>query len=581
MAVFFLQLLLVSVTTGLVILGLRALSFVLDRAFVVKWKYWIWLVLAVRLLIPVYPALPLQPVEIDLPKVSEGIEKTYYLPPSTFIFDGMYGYLGQAMQLGYDHDYVHIGMQFTGENKEWFLSEYPESVLTELAEPSGGNAWWVSHGWNDLNARRILETGCAVWIAGAFLWLGYHAVAGLIYQKRLLRWCREPEGAWLSVVREAAGDGGIPSRVKVLVSSGGAGPMVIGLFCPKLILPEREYDRMELRFILRHELIHYRRHDLWYKALLLLVNATHWFNPAVYLMCREAARDLECSCDSAVVAGIGPEERRFYMGVIMAKAARTTGSSYLSSNFHGGKGQLKKRLTNILDMGRRQKGIFAFAAFLLMALILASLVKQPIEGKTADYNWAENYGDVPGVPEEELMLSAWIDLPTYEEIAGLGTTVMYEGDHDAQDGFVRGPGGSLPGTGMGDWYCVTYEGVEYIYGKHDGEWYEAAKGLSHELYSYAIVDENIVLGNGFRVGLSRQEVLDLCPEIRDALVTTGGEAFTVWNGSGYPDCWAESFDYAMVVEMDDGVNDNLAIYLALLMRDDTVCAITPYAPMAG
>ena len=70
-------------------------------------------------------------------------------------------------------------------------------------------------------------------------------------------------------------------------------PMITGLFRPTLLLPHEDYEKADLEVILKHELIHFRRNDLWFKLLLILANALHWFNPFIYVMVREANRDIE------------------------------------------------------------------------------------------------------------------------------------------------------------------------------------------------------------------------------------------------------------------------------------------------
>ena len=73
--------------------------------------------------------------------------------------------------------------------------------------------------------------------------------------------------------------------------------MIIGLFRPTLLLPHEGYQKIDLEVIIRHELVHFKRNDLWFKLLLVCANAVHWFNPVIYLMVREANRDIEISCD--------------------------------------------------------------------------------------------------------------------------------------------------------------------------------------------------------------------------------------------------------------------------------------------
>ena len=87
--------------------------------------------------------------------------------------------------------------------------------------------------------------------------------------------------------------------------------MTLGLLRPVIVLPP-EVPEADLPLILRHELCHIRRRDLWYKGVMLLANAVHWFNPLVWRMAGQAGRDLELYCDEAVVEGQDSGFRRRY-----------------------------------------------------------------------------------------------------------------------------------------------------------------------------------------------------------------------------------------------------------------------------
>ncbi|MHB9143135.1 MAG: M56 family metallopeptidase, partial [Paludibacter sp.] len=64
----FIALLEASVTTGVVIIALIFLSSLLNRIYAAKWKYWVWLILALRLLLPFSLSLPQAPVQIGVPE---------------------------------------------------------------------------------------------------------------------------------------------------------------------------------------------------------------------------------------------------------------------------------------------------------------------------------------------------------------------------------------------------------------------------------------------------------------------------------------------------------------------------------
>ena len=163
--------------------------------------------------------------------------------------------------------------------------------------------------------------------------------------------------------------------------------MIVGAIKPTLLLPELELSTEQLSLVFRHELIHYRRRDIWYKLLLMLANAIHWFNPMVWLMVYAADRDLELSCDEAVVAGRDEAYREEYgrclLAVVRAGMSRRT---LFTTNFYSGKKTLKNRLATILDTTKKRRGTLALAALLLAAAVAGSLVACTPDGGKNRYN---------------------------------------------------------------------------------------------------------------------------------------------------------------------------------------------------
>ena len=61
--------------------------------------------------------------------------------------------------------------------------------------------------------------------------------------------------------------------------------MILGLGEPILLLPHENYTDVEFDILLRHELYHFLHKHITYKTFLSVVNALHWFNPAVWMLC--------------------------------------------------------------------------------------------------------------------------------------------------------------------------------------------------------------------------------------------------------------------------------------------------------
>ena len=109
---------------------------------------------------------------------------------------------------------------------------------------------------------------------------------------------------------------------KLLACPGLEVPMLTGLVVPALMLPQVASPENGLDYALLHELIHYRRREIWLKALVMLSVSVHWFNPVMWLMVRQVDRDIELACDEMALTVLPEEERLAYGETILQAAAR-------------------------------------------------------------------------------------------------------------------------------------------------------------------------------------------------------------------------------------------------------------------
>ena len=166
---------------------------------------------------------------------------------------------------------------------------------------------------------------------------------------------------------------GVKSSVELWISAEASGPMLLGFLRPKVVLPDCMLAQEKLEMIFRHELLHQRRHDCWYRLLMLLTQSVHWFNPLVWLMARRAAEDLESACDRSVIKGQSREFVEEYAQALLEtakcllqrkKVRQTVLVSYLSS----GAQRLKERLVELFQPTRREGGPLIILLALLAVL---------------------------------------------------------------------------------------------------------------------------------------------------------------------------------------------------------------------
>ena len=206
----------------------------------------------------------------------------------------------------------------------------------------------------------------AIWLVGAVGFLLWHGVQYGAFRRRALA-AAQPLEDGEALLQQAAADLQLKTFPAVAVSAAVQGPMLLGFVKPVVLLPRRFYGQQELALILRHELTHYKFHDLWYKLLLLMANGVHWFNPLVWLMVRQANRDVEQVCDEFVVRNQDLDYRKAYSMTILKAMANQKGialSTYLSKQAQSS----KKRFAAILYPRQVKKGIAALLAVALLAI---------------------------------------------------------------------------------------------------------------------------------------------------------------------------------------------------------------------
>lgn len=207
----------------------------------------------------------------------------------------------------------------------------------------------------------------AIWAAGAAVCFARYIGSYAHFSRKLkksLRPARESDRAVLA----ALGGG---KRLRLGRSAIAATPMLVGILRPKIILPDRDYDDKTLANILRHELTHYRRHDVSCKWFAVIVYSCHWFNPATRLVRRELDRDCELSCDERLLRHMdGPDKQSYGETLLNLAADRSLPRKVVATTFATEKRNLKERLVQIMTY--KKKGRTTIALMLAMLLLLCA-----------------------------------------------------------------------------------------------------------------------------------------------------------------------------------------------------------------
>ena len=175
----------------------------------------------------------------------------------------------------------------------------------------------------------------------------------------------------LSIVAEQSG---IKKPIELCVNPLVSSPLLIGFFRPCIVLPSADIPEKDFRYIILHELTHYKRRDMFYKWLVQITVCLHWFNPLVYLMSREITKACEFSCDEAVLAKMGSGNAQDYGKTLLdamaavGKYKENLGAVTLSEN----KQLLKERISAIMDFKKKSTAIRLLTGLLTLCVMFGA-----------------------------------------------------------------------------------------------------------------------------------------------------------------------------------------------------------------
>lgn len=160
-----------------------------------------------------------------------------------------------------------------------------------------------------------------------------------------------------------------PGRTKLYLKYGLSSGITTGLIHPKIILPVGKLGEQEFRFTVIHEMIHYRRGDLWLKWVAMMIHIIFWFSPLASRFLGEAEVWCEYACDYEVCKRTGV--MRSYAEVLLQISLRQANeSSGLIVSVGGNNCDVGGRVRRMLSIEKAKKGssIIGIAAALVLSV---------------------------------------------------------------------------------------------------------------------------------------------------------------------------------------------------------------------
>lgn len=483
--------------SGAVIGGILILFHPLTRKhFSKKWNYYIWLILALRLLIPAgfgfspfHMTYPLSDVEnqgtaenIERRAESEGIEELET--------KGEPGKIEESGKTGRREEKEAL----EGTREAEGIAGLEAVVVTNPVE-------------------KMIDVLSLLWLFGVIAVFFIKLVHYRKLVKRTKSFCRPVADKDVIITANVVALRlHLRKNVVIYESPRVSGPVTMGLFNPFVVLPVEERRAGDTALILHHELLHVKRKDLWYKWLWQLILCIHWFNPVLYRIQKILSEDCELSCDEQILKQLSDKGKRAYGNVLLDTAQKNLdfGETVFLTTLLEEKEALKERLEGIIEYKKQSRLkilVSVCAMIFVMSLSACGTVivfkgSEDVSGNSA-YNTEEDgwsFWDIFKTDENDFLAG-------FPKIDGGDAYGTYDSDE------------MIAGTDRSDlWRAYYYMGGDRI----------KCKGLgfngSDSIYIiYAKEDTVVEISSEFEVVEGKFKIVSISPDNQVSILNESGD----------------------------------------------------------
>ena len=207
-----------------------------------------------------------------------------------------------------------------------------------------------------------------LWAAGAVLCVLFQTGKYLYFRKTLLS-DSTPASNEKPIAERVKKELFIDKEIPVLRSGKIGSPMLLGFKKPVIFLPLQDFTEAELLMIFRHELMHFKRGDVYKKLFFGAVAAVQWLNPFAWLLMRECSGSLEALCDREVTKNMDNSCKRDYCYLLL-KTGKNAGKATAAGSYFSTKEMLKLRIDSVFDSGKKKRG----GALVVSSIVCLSLI---------------------------------------------------------------------------------------------------------------------------------------------------------------------------------------------------------------
>ena len=407
MDIFVLHILKLNIIAAVIILLVKLLAILFKGQVSARWKYIIWLLIALSLCVPV--RLPANFALVDF-KVQRSSQQDVENPKT----ENYAARSEESQQITKTVSSVSSNRKSQSET-----SVQRKSVVYEPGK-------WM---------RIVAVMAAVIWLSVAVLKLAGELLAYYFSMRNLERMSLQvSDPVSIQMYRDVCRKKCVRRVPELRQNAGLTTPLLAGLFHTKLYLPATGYSAEERKLVFYHELTHYCHRDLWYKMLLRICASIYWFNPFLLIMLKEADKDIENLCDTAVINRVNKKDHRLYRQLLLRTVAMNNQIPYVTASLNDSGMVFKDRILYMVNMRKLRRGILPG---ILVTVLLAgsNLVFNVSAGTDPVPVRTENSGlEKNADPEEKNVpdYAPYSEMIDMQKIAGIQSEESVAEDADAE-----------------------------------------------------------------------------------------------------------------------------------------------------
>lgn len=345
-----------SALASLLAIVIILLKLVFGNKLNVKWHYYVWFLVLIRLLLP-------------------------YAPECSFSAFNLLGFFSNVPhEVIMAEPFEHIDDPVLLPNNYDNRPDLHNSVYANDLGSSSGSP----------NSNSNLDIYfCPVWLLGVVIFGFYTLLKGRCFIRQLKNYKLCSDETILALITSCQNSLGLSGNIIVLQPDNYKTPSVSGFIRPKLLIPagiETKLTNDELKYIILHELAHLKRKDIFVNCLIGIMQIIHWFNPVLWYAFYCWREDSEIACDAYVLSKIGANHANDY-GWLIIKLLEDCSlkNAYGTIGMIGVKSHLKRRI-KMISLFSKYSYSWSGLSVALMIVLGAVLLTNPKTSANSPYS---------------------------------------------------------------------------------------------------------------------------------------------------------------------------------------------------